>query len=215
VSVGGRLVEPTGGGGADGLGAVLAALDGGAVVGVPTDTVYGLAARLDRPAALRAVFAAKGRPPGLALPVLVSGPDQVEVLARSWPLTAAGLAARFWPGPLTLVVPALEDVGPLLGGDGTTVGVRCPDLILLAALCAAAGPLAVTSANRHGRPPCTTAAQVAAAFDPAAVPVVVDGGSCDGVPSTVVDCTKTPVRCLREGGLRWVDVCAAVPPTPR
>jgi L-threonylcarbamoyladenylate synthase len=187
--------------------AALRALEDGEVVGIPTDTVYGLAARIDRPAAISAIFDLKGRPDDLALPVLVGKWRQVQLVAAEWPRNASMVAARFWPGPLTVVVAARPEVGPLLGGDGRTVGVRRPQHRLVQSLCADAGPLAVTSANPHGQPPCTSAAEVTAAF---AGIGVVDGGRCDGVPSTVVDCTVSPPRCLREGGVPWPWVEAAL-----
>src|SRR5271165_2573670 len=146
---------------------VLGALAAGAVVAIPTDTVYGLAARLDRPDAVAAVFELKGRPTDLALPVLIGRWGQIDQVVETWPRDASMLAARFWPGPLTVVVPARPSVGPLLGFPGTTVGIRRPKHRFVRALCQRAGPLAVTSANRHGAPPCRTAAEVAAAFDPA------------------------------------------------
>jgi L-threonylcarbamoyladenylate synthase len=192
--------------------AAVRALADGAVVGLPTDTVYGLAARLDRPAALAAIFALKGRPDGLALPVLVDGVAQARLVASSWPPAAERLAARLWPGPLTLVVPARPEVGRLVGGDGATVGVRCPDHPVVTGLCRRSGPLAVTSANRHGEPPATTAGAVQAAFDgpgTSALALVVDGGRCDGVPSTVADCTTWPPVELRAGGVPWAEVVAA------
>lgn len=173
------------------------------VVAIPTDTVYGLAARLDRPAALAAVFAAKGRPPGLALPVLVGRWSQVRRVAGRLPRTARLLAARFWPGALTVVVPALPEVGPLLGGDGHSVGLRQPDHPFVRALCRRVGPIACTSANRHGEPPCATALEVASTFDADQVALVVDGGRCEGAPSTVVDCTVNPPACVRAGRLPW------------
>jgi L-threonylcarbamoyladenylate synthase len=186
------------------LDAAAEALDDGLVVGLPTDTVYGLAARVDRQAGIAAVFAAKGRPPDVALPVLVGRWRQVHEVASTWPRQASMLAARFWPGPLTVVVPARPDVGRAVGGDGRTVGIRRPAHRGVRALCQLAGPLAVTSANRHGERPCTTAAEVAAAFFPdRSVALVLDGGPCDGEPSTVVDCTVSPPVCLREGGVPW------------
>lgn len=190
--------------------AVLDALAEGRVVAIPTDTVYGLAARVDRPEGLAAVFAAKGRPPDLALPVLIGRWRQLHQVAAEWPRNASMVAARFWPGPLTVVVPAREALGPLLGGDGTTVGLRRPRHRDVQRLCREAGPLAVTSANRHGLPPCTTAGEVESAFPDGEVAVVVDGGTCDGVPSTVVDCTTSPPTCLREGGVPWAWVEAAL-----
>ena len=178
-------------------------LDGGRVVAIPTDTVYGLAARIDRPAALDAVFAAKDRPPGLALPVLVGRWRQAREVASGWPRTASMLAARFWPGALTVVVPCDAGLGAHLGGGGASVGLRRPRQRFVQALCRRAGPLATTSANAHGAPPCTTAEEVCEAFGAAAVALVVDGGTCDALPSTVVDCTVTPPACLREGAIAW------------
>lgn len=196
--------------GEEGLERTLVALDLGQIVVIPTDTVYGLAARLDRPEALEAVFAAKDRPPGLALPVMIGRWRQVHQVAADWPRAASMLAARFWPGALTVVVPVRDRFGPLLGGDGSTVGLRCPDHRWVRTLCRRTGPLAVTSANRHGKPPATTAEEAAAAFDADAVALVVDGGRCEGVPSTVVDCVASPPACLREGGLAWSWIEAAV-----
>jgi L-threonylcarbamoyladenylate synthase len=185
------------------LDTALAALAGGAVVGIPTDTVYGLAARVDRPEAMAAIFRAKGRPAGLALPVLVGRWRQAQEVAGRWPRQASQLAARFWPGALTVVVPARPEIGPHLGGDGVTVGLRRPDHALVRRLCRRAGPLATTSANPHGLPPATTAQEVAAAFDVSEVALVLDGGTCDGQPSTVVDCTVNPPTCLRQGAIDW------------
>lgn len=113
------------------------------------------------------------------------------------------LAARFWPGALTVVVPADPALGRHLGGDGRSVGLRRPDHRFVQRLCRAAGPLAVTSANRHGQRPCTTAAEVRASFRDADLALVVDGGTCEGEPSTVVDCRLTPPACLREGAVAW------------
>lgn len=178
-------------------------LETGAVVAIPTDTVYGLAARIDRPSAMAAIFAAKDRPPGLALPVLVGRWRQARDVASAWPRSASMLAARFWPGALTVVVPVDPALGARLGGNGASVGIRRPRQRFVEALCRRAGPLATTSANRHGAAPCTTAAQVCEAFDAGDVALVVDGGTCDGQPSTVVDCTVSPPSCLREGAIAW------------
>jgi len=186
------------------------ALGAGHVVAIPTDTVYGLAASIGRPDAMAAVFAAKDRPPGLALPVLVGRWRQAREVATSWPRPAAALAARFWPGALTVIVPVDPALGACLGGDGRTVGLREPRHRFARALCRKAGPLATTSANRHGSPPCTTAAEVVAAFEGTGVALVVDGGTCDGTPSTVVDCTATPPVCVREGALPWAWIEASL-----
>lgn len=122
---------------------------------------------------------------------------------------ASMIAARFWPGPLTVVVRAVDGLGERLGSGGT-VGVRCPHHRTVRELCREAGPLAVTSANRHGDPPCTSADEVVRAFDAAEVALVLDGGRCEGEPSTVVDCTVEPPACLRQGGVPWAWVEAAL-----
>ena len=189
---------------------VLAALDAGLVVAVPTDTVYGLGARIDRPEGLEAVFRAKGRPADLALPVLVGSWRQARRVAARWPKNASMLAARFWPGALTVVVPVDPALGSMLGGGGRSVGLRQPRDRFVQRLCRAAGPLAVTSANLHGAPPCTTAEAVRDAFDSPDVALVVDAGLRDGEPSTVVDCTVSPPGRLREGAIPWSWIEAAL-----
>lgn len=193
----------------DDLAPIVDALVHGSVVGLPTDTVYGLAARLDRPA-VDGLFSAKGRPPDLALPVIIGARDQVALVAASFPAAALALSERFWPGPLTLVVRAKRAVGALVGGDRRTVGLRWPDHPLVEQLCLAVGPLAVTSANRHGRPPCTSAQAVLESFDAGQVVAVVDGGTCDGTPSSVVDCSGRRPTCLREGAVAWPDIEAVL-----
>ncbi len=184
------------------VGPLVDALRSGGVVGIPTDTVYGLAAALE-PTAIGRVFEAKGRPADLALPVLIGGPEQVAAVASAFPASASRLTQRFWPGPLTVVVRARRAVGALIGGDGRTVGIRWPDHPFVEELCLAAGPLAVTSANRHGEPPCTEAAELRRRFAAQEVALVVDGGECSGQPSTVVDCSGRHPRCVREGALGW------------
>lgn len=177
-------------------------------VGIPTDTVYGLAADPFRPGATDRIFEAKRRPRDVSLPVLVTGREQALSLATAVPDGAAALMARFWPGPLTIVLPILPDLVAYLGDDDVTVGLRCPDHPVPLALCAVTGPLATTSANIHGGPALATAREVADAFG-ASVPVVLDGGTCGGLPSTVVDCTGQEPRLLREGRLAWEEVRTA------
>jgi L-threonylcarbamoyladenylate synthase len=194
---------------ADALAPIVGALAAGSVVGLPTDTVYGLAARLDC-ASVERVFAAKGRPTRLALPVLVGAREQVGLVAASFPEPALAIAERFWPGPLTLVLRAKRSIGVLVGGDGKTVGIRWPDHPLVEQLCLEVGPLAVTSANRHGERPCTSASEVRATFDAGEVAAVVDGGDCDGTPSSVLDCSRRRPTCLREGAVRWFEIEAVL-----
>jgi L-threonylcarbamoyladenylate synthase len=123
------------------------------------------------------------------------------------------LATRWWPGALTLIVPATGELARLVGAEDPTVGLRCPDHAFVAALCAGSGPLAVTSANRHGERPCTTAAEVLVVFATgpgSTVWLVVDGGTCAEPPSTVVDCSTEPPRCLRPGALAWADLVGSL-----
>ena len=203
--------EPLGGGSALDVAAVLRA---GAVVAIPTDTVYGLAVDPRHPGATDALFALKARPRSLDLPVLVASIDQAEELAGPGGLsrTARGLAERFWPGALTIVVPRRPGLDWALGGDSATIGLRLPDHAVARALCAEVGALATTSANLHGEAPCTDAAAVERAFGSKVV--VVDGGRCDGAPSTVVAVLGGEPRCLREGAVAWVEVLAAVAEGP-
>lgn len=178
--------------------AAVEALAAGLVVGVPTDTVYGLAVDPWRPGATDRLFAVKGRPHDVALPVLVADTEQALRLLGAVPARAEDLMERYWPGALTIVVPAPSDLGADLGGDGTTIGVRCPDHRLIRALARTVGPVATTSANRHGAAPFSSAAEVASL---AGVALVLDGGECAGAPSTVVAVHGDEVTILRAGAL--------------
>jgi L-threonylcarbamoyladenylate synthase len=179
--------------------AAAAALRRGAPVVLPTDTVYGVAVLASTPDAIQALFELKGRSSEHPLAVLVDGPDMARELILA-PITAAQrLMARFWPGPVTLVFHRREELSHLgLGGDGSTIGVRCPDHPLVRELARRLGPIVTTSANRHGEPTPVTAAGAAAALVGPSV-AVIDGGVLDGPPSTVVDCTTDPPHVLREG----------------
>jgi len=188
----------------------VAALNAGRVVAIPTDTVYGLAVDPRCRGATDALFSLKHRPLSLELPVLVAGIAQAEALAgpRGLPSGASRLAGRFWPGPLTMVVERRRDVDWLLGGDGRTIGLRCPAHPVARRLCELVGPLATTSANVHGADPCTTADAVRRALGSSVV--VVDGGRCAGLPSTVVSLIGDDPKCLREGAVAWDDVVSAI-----
>lgn len=189
--------------------AALEALAEGRIVGIPTDTVYGLAADPFRPGASDRLFEAKRRSRDVDLPVLVASVDQAMSLTTAVPGVAMTLMERFWPGPLTLVLPRRPGLTADLGDDEATIGVRCPDHPVPLALCAKGGPMATTSANLHGQPTSQTAEEVVAVFGDA-VPWVLDGGRRAGSPSTVVDCTGTEPRLLREGRIPWEDVVGAV-----
>jgi L-threonylcarbamoyladenylate synthase len=181
------------------LDAAVEALLAGQPVILPTDTVYGVAVDPARPAATERLFAVKDRPTDVALPVLAADEEQALGLATSVPDAARRLAERFWPGGLTLVLARHPDVTWDLGGaDHATIGVRVPDHDVPRALARAVGPLATTSANRHGRPTPVTAAAAAAELGEG-VAVVIDGGRCAGAPSTVVACLDGEVRVLRAG----------------
>jgi tRNA threonylcarbamoyl adenosine modification protein (Sua5/YciO/YrdC/YwlC family) len=191
------------------------ALGKGSVVAIPTDTVYGLAVDPWRAGAVERLFALKQRPREVSLPILVGTRDQVAVVAGRLAGAAAILADRYWPGPLTMVVPRADGFTVDLGGPPSargTVGVRWPDHPVVQQLCREHGPLAVTSANRHGSSPATTADQVGRAFPgPVSVSVIVDGGVCRGVPSTVVECRESGIRCLREGAIEWREITDSSP----
>jgi len=182
-------------------GVAAAVLRGGGLVAFPTETVYGLGALGTDAAAVRRIFAAKGRPADNPLILHVAAPADARAVAVLGPL-AAGLAARFWPGPLTLVVPALGSVPLEVRAGLPTVAVRCPGHGLARALIRlAGGPLAAPSANRSGRPSPTTAAAVLQELD-GRIDLVLDGGPCRaGLESTVVDCTGGAPRLLRLGAL--------------
>jgi tRNA threonylcarbamoyl adenosine modification protein (Sua5/YciO/YrdC/YwlC family) len=175
------------------------------VVAIPTDTVYGLAVDPMQRGAVERLFALKERPLDVALPLMVGGTEQVEMAAGSLDTAARKLADRFWPGPLTLVVPRATGFSVDLGGPSSarrTVGIRWPAHALVQLLCAEVGPLAVTSANLHGQAPATSAEGLSKSFAGHKGPaLVLDGGVCDGTPSTVVECRGPASRCLREGAI--------------
>jgi L-threonylcarbamoyladenylate synthase len=170
-----------------------AALDLPGVIAIPTDTVYGLAARMDWSGAADSLSAAKGRPADMPLQVLVSDIGQATRLGV-FSDRAARIAAQLWPGGLTLVVPAAGSGAPA----GSTVGLRWPAHPVAEALCKRCGPLLATSANLHGEPPGETAQEVARTFGDS-LAVVLDGGTCAGEASTVVDLTSDTPRVLRVG----------------
>ncbi len=180
----------------------LDALERGALVAIPTDTVYGLAARLDRPAALRRLYEAKGRPEDRAIPVLLSNADLISDLTTDLPDRAEEFAGRFWPGPLTIVLPRGPRVPDLVTAGRDTVGLRMPNHpFALALIEAAGGALAVTSANRSGEPSLRDPAAVAEALE-GEVELVVDSGlTPGGRASTVVALAPSGPTVLREGPL--------------
>ncbi len=179
-----------------------ARLAAGEVLGLPTDTVYGMAADLAHPDAVARLAVLKGRPPDIPIAVLVADEESAGTVGHLVG-PATDLARAHWPGPLTLVVPARPGVAEIVGSTTGTVGLRCPDHPLVRALARMVGPLATTSANRHGEPTGATAEQVAR--DVAGLTLVVDGGRLTGPASTVVEVAGGAARVLRAGPLQLDD----------
>ncbi len=181
----------------------------GGLVAFPTDTVYGLAADYTNPEAIAGLFAAKGRDMNKAIAVLVGGVEQLDAITPGLSQAAGSLAARFWPGALTLVVtrrPELPDELSTL----PTIGVRMPNHPFALQLLRAVGPLAVTSANRSGDENPLTAEDVLDQLG-GRIDLLLDGGKCPGgVPSTVVDCTVPDVKILRQGAISAADIRQAL-----
>ena len=251
-------------------------LRGGGVVAIPTDTVYGLAAVAAKPEAVAKLAAMKGRSKSQPIAVLVSDAEQAEELAGVLSAEAVSLMDAFWPGPLTVVLPASEGTsaagtasegtantaevlsGPETAGTavadttvadttaadttaadttaaGTTIGIRCPDHHWVRQLARQVGPIAATSANLHGEPPCATAEEVVQAFSqthetalesvrskspegsvpktkPALIKpaLIIDGGPSSAAASTVVDCLSPHPKILREGPITQEQIRAAL-----
>lgn len=174
----------------------------GGLLGIPTETVYGLGADALNEDAVSRIFLAKGRPQDNPLIIHVPDASWLERYCRSVPPAAYQLAERFWPGPLTMILPR-RDIVPLQTTGGLeTVGVRCPNHPVTLAIIEAAGvPIAAPSGNTSGRPSPTTAPHMIEDMD-GRIDGIVDGGPCTvGVESTIIDLTVTPPRLLRPGGL--------------
>jgi L-threonylcarbamoyladenylate synthase len=173
-------------------------LRAGGLVAFPTDTVYGVGALASDGAAVESIYVAKDRPVEKAIPVLIGDLDDLAKVSLDIPEIALKLATRFWPGPLTLVVPKHPDL-PEAVSAAPTVGVRVPDHPVARALLRAAGPMAVTSANLSGQPNPSTAQEVFAQLG-GRIALILDGGKTPGgVPSTVVDCAGAQPQVLRAG----------------
>ncbi len=177
-------------------------LQHGGLVAFPTDTVYGLAALPFYGAMVERLFAVKGRVNTKAIAVLVGDIAHVERVAYKMTGISLRLAERFWPGPLTLVVPGKKDLPDVLS-QNNSVGVRMPDHPLALALLREVGPLAVTSANLSGQENTTTAQEVMEQLG-GRIHLILDGGRATSrVPSTVVDCCGPELSLLREGPISF------------
>ena len=187
---------------ADAIPQAAAILRRGGLLGIPTETVYGLGADALNETAVRHIFEAKGRPQDNPLIIHVPDASWLERYCREVPETAYRLAERFWPGPLTMILPRRENVPLQTTGGLETVGVRCPDHPVTRAIIEAAGvPVAAPSGNTSGRPSPTTAGHMAEDMD-GKIDGIVDGGPCAvGVESTIIDLTEQPPRLLRPGGV--------------
>jgi len=177
-------------------------MQSGQPIAFPTDTVYGIGVpALDSEAVLQ-LYTIKRRPHHVAIPVLLADIADVSLVTQKMPVAAMDLAHRYWPGALTMVVPAADHLPAELLAHGTSVAIRIPNHGWLRNLIRTLGqPLATTSANVHGAPDCTTAISVSEQLG-TQLPLILDGGTTLGsVPSTIVDCTGSELKVLRQGKL--------------
>jgi L-threonylcarbamoyladenylate synthase len=189
----------------EGIQRALTLLNQNNIIAAPTDTVYGLMCRYDSPAAIEKLYEAKQRPPKKPIPVLISHLEQLDKLtAPTISPVAKLLMERFWPGALTIVLPALPSLPAILTAGEPTVGVRMPAYDPLAALIRSTGPLAATSANLSGGVDATSAAAVLAQLE-GRIPLVLedDANLRSAIPSTVIDLSRPQEfpRMLRRGAL--------------
>ena len=184
-----------------------ATLKAGGVVAIPTDTLYGLAADPWNAAAVAHIFTVKGRDEDRALPLVAANLTQVIQWIGELDITAARLAERFWPGPLTLVMRAPAGLAPQVTAGGATIGIRVPAHAVTRALCAAFDrPITATSANISGEPATDDPDHVADRLSHG-LDVLLDAGTTPGGPaSTIVDVTNGEVRLIRAGAVSWEDV---------
>lgn len=188
-----------------------AIIKAGGLVGVPTETVYGLACNgLDAVAVAR-LYEVKGRPAQKPLALMVTGLDAADEYLEAVPKAAYALAERFWPGPLTMVMKASDKIPDIVRAGGETVGLRCPKSESALELIRKAGvPLAAPSANPTGAPSPVSAEEVLNYFN-GKIEAVIDGGRCDiGLESTIVDLANVPYRVLREGAVREEEIFEAL-----
>ena len=189
----------------DTISRALEILKAGGLVAFPTDTVYGVGTLAFDGTAVESIYAAKDRPVDKAIPILIGGLEDLDKVTAEVPPIAAKLAAHFWPGPLTLVVPKHPHLPDAVSAT-PTVGVRVPDHPVARALLRAAGPMAVTSANISGEDSPKTAEEVNRQLN-RRISLILDGGETPGgVPSTVVNCLGTEPDILRDGPITLKDI---------
>jgi L-threonylcarbamoyladenylate synthase len=187
-------------------------LQAGGVVALPTETVYGLAANALDPAAVERIFEIKGRPAANPIIVHIAGLEMARRCAADWPALADTLAAAFWPGPLTLVLPRAAEIPDVVTSGGSTVGIRWPAHPFMQAVIRKCGfPLAAPSANASNALSPTNALHVSRSLGDK-IPLLIDGGQCQvGIESTVLDLTIRPPRILRPGMIHAESLLAAAP----
>lgn len=189
----------------DAIDLALDVLNNSGLVAFPTDTVYGVGALVYDGAAVESIYIAKNRPIEKAIPVLIADAEDMDKVGMDIPDIARRIAARFFPGPLTCIIPKQPTL-PSAVSATSTVGVRAPDHDVARALLRAAGPMAVTSANISGQPSPSTAEEVFAQLN-GRIELIIDGGKTPGgVPSTVVDCTSDEIKILREGPISLEEI---------
>lgn len=191
---------------------ILSALEillSGGLVAFPTDTVYGVGSLAFHQQAIESIYVAKDRPMEKAIPVLIGDNEDLSKVAEEIPIFAMKLIDRFWPGPLTVLVPKKRTLPEAISAT-STVGVRVPDHDIARALLRLAGPLAVTSANISGQSSPTTAEEVYAQLN-GRIAMILDGGETPGgIPSTLVDCTGDEIQILREGPITKAELLKIV-----
>lgn len=176
-------------------------------IAFPTETVYGLGADASSRTGLLAIYEIKGRPKDKPLPIMIANLGMLEAWVREISPNAKQLMENFWPGPLTLILPAKPRLSPILTAGKSTLAVRFPNHpIPIALIREIGGPLAVTSANVSGRPSPVTAVEVMNQLS-GKIPLILDGGRCmHGRESTIVDCTTEEIRILRQGAIPKTDI---------
>ena len=189
------------------LAAAEEALRAGGVVAIPTDTVYGFAALVHAEAAIAKLYQIKERDPRKSIAVLLGDAEQAHQVAHEFPAKAQRLAAKYWPGALTIIIRKKAGLPAALTSNDL-VGLRIPDHAFTRELIRRTGPLAVTSANISGQPPAKAISEFADELGPQ-LDLIIDGGpSSGGIPSSVINCESEPARILREGAIPGKDLRA-------